>query len=505
MKESVAIAKEADAMFLPAKSDKSIHRVRNEPERQLGSLRSVIDSIRHDGGTPSVESIATELSSMHTAERASVLLALQRTHGNRYVQRVVAGIQAKLKIGQPGDVYEQEADRVAEEVMRMPEPQVQRHPEEEKKKKEIGILQTKQIVGMTPEVTTELESCIQALRSGGQLLPKSIRVFFEPRFGYDFSHVRVHADTGAADVTRTVNARAFTLGRDVVFAQGQYATDTTEGKRLMAHELTHVVQQGAAGKGVDGGAVGSGGINATGLAVEMIAREEPEEENAQGVTAVTDDTVYKVSDLNALLRTAPPGVASTGTKIPRDAQVKIAQRFTKDGKSYVFVKKAYGDKGDWGWTVEGNLAITDVPTEVRYGCNEATGYFIKNDKYLQQAIIDALGTIDNPIQIKNDKDEVVDKYYLRLTECMYPNSFGHDSRGHYTGHCVDIAFADSSGARKTYGEPGKSKIEEKGDTAFNAIYKHGDHFHGCVSYPPWVRARSKSQLKKLLRERKGEY
>jgi hypothetical protein len=95
MKESVAIAKEANTKqdSSPTRSDNSIQRLRNEPERQLGSLRSVIGNITRDGGTPSTNSIATELSSMHTAQRASVLLALQRTHGNRYVQRVVAGIK----------------------------------------------------------------------------------------------------------------------------------------------------------------------------------------------------------------------------------------------------------------------------------------------------------------------------------------------------------------------------------------------------------------------------
>jgi hypothetical protein len=88
MKESVAVAKEADAKkgVSATRSDNSIHRVRNEPERQLGSLRDVIGNIRRNGGTPSVENIATELSSMHTAQRAPALLALQRTHGNRYVQ-----------------------------------------------------------------------------------------------------------------------------------------------------------------------------------------------------------------------------------------------------------------------------------------------------------------------------------------------------------------------------------------------------------------------------------
>ena len=133
MKESVAVAKEADAKkdFSPTKSDNSIHRVRNGPERQLGPLMRVIGDIRRDGDTPSAESIATQLSSMHTTQRASALLALQQTHGNRYVQRVVMGIQAKLKVGQPGDVYEQEADRVADEVMKMSEPGVQQQPSEE--------------------------------------------------------------------------------------------------------------------------------------------------------------------------------------------------------------------------------------------------------------------------------------------------------------------------------------------------------------------------------------
>jgi hypothetical protein len=133
MKESVAIAKETNRKkeSSPTRSGNSIHRVRNEPERQLGSLRAVIGNIRRNGGTPSVESIATELSSVHSAQRAPALLALQRTHGNRYVQRVVSGIQAKLKISQPGDMYEQEADRVADAVMRMPEPQVQRQMGEE--------------------------------------------------------------------------------------------------------------------------------------------------------------------------------------------------------------------------------------------------------------------------------------------------------------------------------------------------------------------------------------
>jgi hypothetical protein len=105
---------DATKEFSLARSEKNIQGLQNEPERQLGSLGGVIGSIRRDGGTPSAQSIATHLSSMHTEERAPALSALQQTHGNRYVQRVVSGIQAKLKVGQPGDIYEQEVDQVAE-------------------------------------------------------------------------------------------------------------------------------------------------------------------------------------------------------------------------------------------------------------------------------------------------------------------------------------------------------------------------------------------------------
>lgn len=82
------------------------------------------------------------------------------------------------------------------------------------------------------------------LRSPGRPLDPSAREFMEPRFGHDFANVRVHDDRTAAESARAVSARAFTLGRDVVFGAGQYAPDTREGRNLLAHELTHVVQQG---------------------------------------------------------------------------------------------------------------------------------------------------------------------------------------------------------------------------------------------------------------------
>jgi len=172
------------------------------------------------------------------------ILFLQRTIGNQAVQRLVKSgtLQAKLKIGQPGDKYEQEADRVADAVMQMPEPGVQRQEEPEEEEE---MLQAKATSSNISEVNPNLESHIQSLKGGGQPLSENDRAFFEPRFGRDFSQVRVHTDAQAEEMARAVNARAFTVGRDIVFGGGKYAPDTIRGNRLLTHELTHVIQQSA--------------------------------------------------------------------------------------------------------------------------------------------------------------------------------------------------------------------------------------------------------------------
>jgi hypothetical protein len=88
-----------------------------------------------------------------------------------------------------------------------------------------------------------LEANLDGLRGGGQPLPELVRSDFEPRFGHDFSRVRVHTSPRAAASAKALNAQAFTLGQDIVFAEGQFAPGSEAGRRLLAHELTHVVQQ----------------------------------------------------------------------------------------------------------------------------------------------------------------------------------------------------------------------------------------------------------------------
>ncbi len=184
------------------------------------------------------------------------ILHLQRTIGNRAVSRMIRSgiIQAKLTIGQPGDIYEKEADRVADQVMRMTEPQgalvnsqlslVQRQstcPGCEEEETPISRKESGSCGGS--DVMSCVESHINALKGGGQSLSPSTRNFFEPRFGSDFSKVRVHIGTDAAAIATEINAKAFTTGRDIFFNTGQYSPGTTSGKSLLAHELTHVVQQ----------------------------------------------------------------------------------------------------------------------------------------------------------------------------------------------------------------------------------------------------------------------
>jgi hypothetical protein len=159
-------------------------------------------------------------------------------------------LQPKLRVSQPGDRLEQEADRIAERVIEMPdEAAAETAPENGAgglARKGAGGDQTRGGESQAGEVGPEAEAALGGLEAGGQPLPEHVRTFFEPRFGHDFSRVRVHADARAHESAQALDALAYTAGRHVVFARGQYDPDSRAGRRLLAHELAHVVQQGAA-------------------------------------------------------------------------------------------------------------------------------------------------------------------------------------------------------------------------------------------------------------------
>ncbi len=203
------------------------------------------------------------------AQNLHSILHLQRTIGNQAVQRMLqadakeleAGsassgptgfvhdfsriplhansrvdIQPKLEVNAPGDIYEQEADRTADKVMGIPETELSGTGQEQvQRKRDRGRSDADEIIA--PSVHYELT------RSTGEPLDSESRDFFEARFGHDFSQVRVHTDAKAAKSARALYAKAYTTGHNVVFGARQYAPHTTEGRRLLAHELTHVIQQ----------------------------------------------------------------------------------------------------------------------------------------------------------------------------------------------------------------------------------------------------------------------
>jgi outer membrane protein OmpA-like peptidoglycan-associated protein len=215
----------------------------------LQSARASVDTQdakRHSGPAPGP---VREADRMHTnSERTA-------WSGNQSHLRLLP-LQRKLAIGSVNDPLEAEADRVAEHVTRTATPPpLEPRPsplhlsrkcasckEEEQK------LQTKSADPGSP-ATGEAPGIVQeVLRSSGKPLDRTTRSFFEPRFGHDFSGVRIHTDAHAAESARQVNALAYTVGSDVVFSSQQFAPNTAYGQRLLAHELTHVVQQSGSGR-----------------------------------------------------------------------------------------------------------------------------------------------------------------------------------------------------------------------------------------------------------------
>ncbi|MEH1785070.1 MAG: DUF4157 domain-containing protein [Nostoc sp.] len=156
-------------------------------------------------------------------------------------------LQAKLTVGEPNDRYEQEADRVANQVMRMV-PGVQPIQDSLQRKcaaceQEQEKLQTKRSLQRYTDGSLQagdkIESRLNSSKGGGTTLADDVRSFMEPRFGYDFSQVRVHTGDQAVQMNQELGAQAFTHGSDVYFGAGKYPGNN----ELTAHELTHIVQQ----------------------------------------------------------------------------------------------------------------------------------------------------------------------------------------------------------------------------------------------------------------------
>jgi hypothetical protein len=200
----------------------------------------------------------TFASEARTARRTPTAQAATRARLPVGASHQVRSGAANLTVGPTGDSLEREADAVADHVMRMPaagaqaaQTRADAPPSVRAKSDSTGRAATPTGPAAAPPVVHDV------LNSPGQPLDAATRSYFEPRFGRDFSDVRIHHGAQAASAAAGVQARAFTVGRNVVFGAGEHNPASERGKRLLAHELTHVVQQSDGAGSRDAGGTGA--------------------------------------------------------------------------------------------------------------------------------------------------------------------------------------------------------------------------------------------------------
>lgn len=292
------------------------------------------------------------------------------------------GLQTKLTVNQPGDVYEQEADQVAEQVMRMVTPGTSTSPAApggDDEQEEESVMR-KEGVSTSAQGTTSVPSIVGGVLSGGESQPldTTTRALMEPRFGYDFSQVRIHTDARAAESAQAVNALAYTVRHNIVFGAGQFAPGTSEGQRLLAHELTHVVQQG---KGTGGIIQRQGAPKSGTVSGEKGAIAKPASLPTSLPTSPTADADPCGGESKANTYT-PSDKDSMGKEIPIPLTSKLFGDTSKLGAQFQF--GACKVKGNWRFyldTLTVPIASKVQPIDFRKNIDTANDPGVTQDTY----------------------------------------------------------------------------------------------------------------------------
>jgi len=382
---------------------------RKKGELQYDQFKAADDGVIDVIGEPSIDRHAILLAAAHSDEqRANLVMQWQQSYGNAYVQRLLnsRAVQAKLTVSQPGDIYEQEADRVAdmvtkaetsevkrqaeeeEELQMQPaeeeeELQMQRQAEEEEEEEEQEEeVQTQPAEGQPTVVSENLETRINNARHIGQPMSESARASFEPQFGVDFSNVRIHTDAEANKLSQQLGAKAFTTGGDVFFREGAYQPESESGKRLLAHELTHVVQQ-------KGGQLHSAlqGQTETKIAGNLISKSPSDviQRNDDLLDPVTwkDKSAIEGVSRSWKLRAIDKSVSKYNSVKDKDVDTRIAAL----GKISEAIQKwkesqgkgeSYKESQRWGW-------IEKLQTQTEHAWLDAT---IEKKKEVERAAAD---------------------------------------------------------------------------------------------------------------------
>lgn len=309
--------------------------------------------------------------------RSEAVIDLHRTVGNQAVQRSVSdGFRGDVPVGAPDTESERQAERTADTVMRHPAPAADRRGEPPSTEAD--------------DATGSRSRDRMFTGSAGRPLSPDVRSFFEPRFGHSFRDVRVHTGPAADEAAQTLGARAFTIGQDIGFKSGEYSTDTQEGKRLLAHELTHVVQQraqggrpevqrqaGAAATAAAWATVGSAGYTVAHGALTQSGDVSYSFDELEGTVLYNNDDSYKTQHKYPIQNGSKQIAVWMGTENQRKMGIKFEVNYLHDGFSIGSISMRLLDVYDWpmwGGSVRVNLTPEPrQPAAVRITVNASGG------------------------------------------------------------------------------------------------------------------------------------
>ncbi|MEH1794008.1 eCIS core domain-containing protein [Nostoc sp.] len=295
----------------------------------------------------------------------------QQFHARNLHSHPMPPIQAKLTIGEPNDRYEQEADRVASQVVQRinapasagrsvqrqekAEKDIQAKPEitalqrmkepEEELQAKLTLQRREAIAGR--EASTDLESTINRARGSGQPLEAGLQRSMGQAMGADFSGVLVHTDTQADHLNQSIQAKAFTTGQDVFFRQGEYNPGSRGGQELIAHELTHVVQQ-------SGGAVQRSSLTLQQLSQRSVT-ETPSASEENRVIQVTGErlntNVAQREESGEQLHVQQKMADITQLLKQKFIDEKIMEQHNQEGVTNKYIREVAINGLCGGWTV----------------------------------------------------------------------------------------------------------------------------------------------------------
>ncbi|HEX6181374.1 MAG TPA: DUF4157 domain-containing protein, partial [Chitinophagaceae bacterium] len=261
----------------------------------------MMEAVKHTKSIRRATAAAHAVSSKTLAGKSAIAAPL---FGSTPIQ-----LKSRLSVNKPGDAFEREADSVADKVMRMHDARASKPPSAIKviQRKEMDrekLIQKKGVPGATisplksKEPMQFVQKGLSASKGMGQPLAPHIRSFMGRTMGADFSKVRIHTGEESVGMNKALHAHAFTHGSDIYFNRGKYDPDSTAGKHLLAHELTHVLQQGAADRiqkkeaGVESIRV-SGGVSSDAVQLKSAAALMTADPAYQGVIKKVKDTTKK--------------------------------------------------------------------------------------------------------------------------------------------------------------------------------------------------------------------